>query len=286
MSLNIQLPKTVAIKVGDQVVTLKAFDATEPEQHLAEQAVNIIASGPSVAELSLAELQHCPTIFVNGSISLTGQQNFSQVVGYVISDARFIHHKPEILQRYYKGQPLYATLAVLEAIAFHHPEIMLHYHDAMRILYPVNRPWGVKSNHALDSKLPASYQWLNKNESLSCFSDDSNFVIINRYQPAPIGVSLNISHGFVEAGTVAYVATQLAFARSASVIHLYGIDLLNNHQPRFYEHPENSAPTKLDEVTKERIVPSFNLLGRVYKEQGVSVINHSRISKALFATLG
>ena len=94
-----------------------------------------------------------------------------------------------------------------------------------------------------------------------------------------------MSHGFVEAGTVAYVAAQLAYAREAAAIHLYGIDLLNSNQPRFYENKHNSAPSKLDKAISDRIVPSFNLMGQVYREHGVSVINHSPISKDLFSEL-
>ena len=196
-----------------------------------------------------------------------------------------MHHKPDILQKYYKGQPLYATLAVFEALAATQPKIMQRYHSAMRILYPVDRPWGVKSNKATCSQLAAKYQWLHNKQSLSCFSDNTNFVIAGTHQSIAIGVSLNVTYGFVEAGTVAYVATQLAFARNAGIIHLYGIDLLNSSQPRFYENSANSAPSKLNETTNNRIVPSFNLLGKVYREQGVPVINHSRISKDLFDNL-
>ena len=117
---------------------------------------------------------------------------------------------------------------------------------------------------------------------MAYFSTDPNFVIDGSHKPMAIGVSLNITCGFVEAGTVAYVATQLAFSRHASVINLYGIDLLNSHQPRFYENDDNSAPSKLAQTMTDRIVPSFNLLVNVYKQHGVVVINHSPISKALF----
>lgn len=285
MTLNIELPAAVDFNIGNKTVTIQAFDAKEVKQDLGRQPVNIIASGPSIADLSISTLQDSPTIFVNGSISLTALYHFNHVVGYVISDARFIRHRPEVLRHHYKGQPLYATIAVFEAIATSQPEILHRYHGAMRILYPVDRPWAVKSNEATESKLPAKYQWLSKKKPLSNFSDNNHFVIAATRRSTAIGVSLNISHGFVEAGTVAYVAAQLAFARCAGEIHLYGIDLLNNNEPRFYENSENSAPTKLDEVTNDRIVPSFDLLGKVYKEQGVPVINHSPVSKDLFTTL-
>ena len=282
MVLNLALPPTADFVINNQLVTITAFNASEAQQNLQGQAVNIIASGPSIAELTFSTLQDTPTIFVNGSISLIGQHDFTKVIGYVISDARFIHHQPEILQQYYKGQPLYATLAVFEAIAVTHPKIMSDYHNAMRILYPVDRPWGVKSNQSLLSRLTFKNKWLHKKKPLSYFADNDYFTIDTNHKPTAIGVSLDITHGFVEAGTVAYVATQLAFARQAGAIHLYGIDLLNSRQPRFYESINNSAPSKLDKAVHERIVPSFDLLIKTYKSHGVPVINHSPISQSLF----
>ena len=283
MALSLALPPTADFAINGQLITIKAFNASEAQQSLHGQAVNIIASGPSIADLAFSALQDMPTIFVNGSISLIGEHNFTAVVGYVISDARFINHQPEILREYYKGQPLYATLAVFEAMAVTYPEIMCTYHHMMRILYPVDRPWGVKSNQSLLSKLSFKNKWLHKRKPLSCFTDNDHFIIEASHKPAAIGVSLDITYGFVEAGTVAYVATQLAFSRQAAAIHLYGIDLLNSSQPRFYESAQNSAPSKLNKAVHERIVPSFDLLANVYKSHGVSVINHSPISQSLFS---
>ncbi len=282
MELTLQLPPTVKFDIDNQLITICAFDAHQVEQNLHKQAVNIIASGPSIADLAFSELLDSPTIFVNGSISLLAQHNFTQVVGWVISDARFIQHQPEILKKYYVGQSLYATLAVFEAMAVSQSTIMCTYHESMRILYPVDRPWGVKSNKLWFSKLSFKKKLLNKKKPLPYFANDPNFVIDSHHKPDPIGVSLDVTYGFVEAGTVAYVAAQLAFSRQASAIHLYGIDLLNSNQPRFYENNDNSAPSKLDKAVTDRIVPSFNLLGSTYKAHGVPVINHSPISKDLF----
>ena len=282
MVLNLALPPTADFVINDRLITIKAFNASETQQNLQGQAINIIASGPSINVLNFSELQDTPTIFVNGSISLIGQHDFTRVVGYVISDARFINHQPEILQKYYKGQPLYATLAVFEAMVVTRPDILRNYHDAMRILYPVDRPWGVKSNQSLLSKLTLKNKWLQRKKPLSYFADSDHFMIDTSHKPAAIGVSLDITHGFVEAGTVAYVATQLAFSRQAGAIHLYGIDLINSSQPRFYESANNSAPSKLDKAVHERIVPSFDLLIKTYKSHGVPVINHSPISQSLF----
>lgn len=285
MALYLRLPATAGFNIDNELIVISAFNANEAEQSLLGQDVNIIASGPSVQQLSLSELLDTPTIFVNGSISLTEHHAFGHIAGYVISDARFINHQPEILRQYYTGQPLYATLAVFEAMATAHPDIMRTYHHAMRVLYPVDRPWGVKSNKLSFNKLIFKKKRLNKKMPLSYFINHPNFVIDSSQSATEIGVSLNVTHGFVEAGTVAYVATQLVFSRHAATIHLYGIDLLNSDQPRFYENNHNRAPSTLNKVMNERIVPSFNLLGRTYKTHGVAVINHSPVSKSLFDDL-
>lgn len=285
MALYLRLPATAGFNINNELIVISAFNANEAEQSLLGQDVNIIASGPSVQQLALSELLDKPTIFVNGSLSLTGRHQFTHVAGYVISDARFINHQPDILRQYYTGQPLYATLAVFEAMATTHPDIMRTYHHAMRVLYPVDRPWGVKSNKLSFNKLIFKKKRLNKKMPLSYFINHPNFVIDSGHSSTEIGVSLNVTHGFVEAGTVAYVATQLAFSRHAATIHLYGIDLLNSDQPRFYENNHNRAPSTLSKVMNERIVPSFNLLSRSYKAHGVAVINHSPVSKSLFDDL-
>ena len=285
MALYLRLPATAGFNIDNELIVISAFNANEAEQSLLGQDVNIIASGPSVQQLSLSELLVTPTIFVNGSISLTEHHAFNHIAGYVISDARFINHQPEILRQYYTGQPLYTTLAVFEAMATTHSDIMRTYHHAMRVLYPVDRPWGVKSNKLSFNKLIFKKKRLNKKMPLSYFINHPNFVIDSSQSATEIGVSLNVTHGFVEAGTVAYVATQLAFSRHAATIHLYGIDLLNSDQPRFYENNHNRAPSTLNKVMNERIVPSFNLLSRSYKAHGVAVINHSPVSKSLFDDL-
>jgi hypothetical protein len=285
------LPNTVKIKAGNQLIDIQAFNAQQAEQSLSQQSVQILASGPSVAELTFTdEILAMATIFVNGSLSLLGQHDFKSVVGYVISDARFVNHQTDILTKYYQGQPLYATLAVFEAIAASQPEIFIRYHESMRVIFPVDRPWGVQVNKPWHGRLPLAAKlfdkhWLNRKKPLAEFASHPSFVIDSQSQPQAIGVSLDMSHGFVEAGTVAYVAAQLAYAREAAAIHLYGIDLLNSNQPRFYENKDNSAPSKLDKAISDRIVPSFNLMGQVYREHGVSVINHSPISKDLFSEL-
>lgn len=281
------VPKSIDITVNDQVIAIKTFDSGEDQQNLNGQAVNIFASGPSISEIKFSQdLLATPSIFVNGSLSLLNQHLFNNVVGYVISDERFIKHKPDFLVNTYKGQPLYATVSVVEVIAHYYPEVIEQYQKSIRIIYAVDRPLEnlTQTKPKNSWKKISNLFKIRKNEriALDDFSNHPNFVIDSKQTYIPIGVSLDITYGFVEAGTVAYVATQLAFSRHASVIHLYGIDLLNSHQPRFYEGKHDNAPSKLDKAISDRIVPSFDLLGKVYKEHKVAVINHSSVSASLF----
>ena len=63
------------------------------------------------------------------------------------------------------------------------------------------------------------------------------------------------------------------------------MDLINTHQPRFYENQQNQAPCKLDKAVESRIVPSFDFLAAQYKHHNINVFNASDISKNLFEHL-
>lgn len=283
---------SVDIAINERIIKIKTFNSAEEKQNLDGQPVNIFASGPSISDVDFKKpLLDAASIFVNGSLSLLDTHPFSQVVGYVISDERFIKHQLSLLKNNYTGQPLYITINVLEAIARYHPKLIEQYHDSIRVIFAVDRPlnnselFKIKSKNNLQKLFARATKPKKTKLALTHFAQHPNFVIENQHTAQPIGVSLDITHGFVEAGTVAYVAAQLAFSKGAGSIHLYGIDLINSNQPRFYESKDDNAPSKLNKAITDRIVPSFNLLGRVYREHGVSVYNHSPVSKKLFDEL-
>ncbi|WP_296405316.1 hypothetical protein [Psychrobacter sp.] len=277
--------KSINVNIDDKLLTIDVFRKHNIPINLESDSINIFASGPSVANIDFNDsITSLPSMFVNGSLSLLNKHPFSNVIAYVISDERFINNNPEILKQHYTGQPLYITQPVLEAIKVDLPNIINQYHHAIRVIYPVDRPLMNHKSSLLNS-LPLISKVINKKLSLLEFKDHPDFVIDSSNYPKPIGVSLNVEHGFVEAGTVAFVAAQLAFTLGASEINLYGIDLINSNQPRFYESNDNVAPCKLDKAVTERIVPSFDLLAKEYKKHKVGIINHSPISKALFNDL-
>ncbi|MBW4015149.1 hypothetical protein HG534_02385 [Moraxella osloensis] len=269
-----KLPNNISIAIVDS-----EFDNTYltlPPQ----KSVNILASGSSIHSANLNKISQQPCIFVNGSIELMETYDFQQPVAYVITDPRFIRHNLAILQNRYHGQcPLYITQAVLEKLADTDRNLIKKYVQHLRLIYSVERPIRQPSKHFL-----AKFFRKNNKRLLMDFANHPQFVI-EGHGDTTIGVSLDISHGFVEAGTVAFVATQLAYRLGFSEIHLYGIDLINAHEPRFYENVQNSAPSKLAPAIYNRIVPSFDLLASVYQQQGVMVYNHSPVSKDLFKNL-
>ena len=279
-------PKHIDLKTSNGNYSIKTFDKQAMSQGLKGLSVNIFASGPSITEVKFEdELLTNPSIFVNGSLTLTAEHDFTNIVAYVISDERFIKHNSEILDQYYTGQPLYITKPVVEAIAINLPSIIEKYQDSIKVIYPVDRPLITNDKSSLLRSLPLINKIGNKKLSLADFTDHPDFVIDTSSYPKPIGVSLNIEQGFVEAGTVAFVAAQLAYTLGAKQINLYGIDLINSNQPRFYERQDNAAPCKLDKAVTDRIVPSFNLLGKVYHQHGITVKNRSPVSANLFSKI-
>ncbi len=245
--------------------------------------VNIFASGPSIADLNIDDsLLRLPSIFVNGSLSLISQHKFTNMAAYVISDERFIKHNAEILEQFYTGQPLFITQPVIDMIAIKLPNLIKQYHEFITLIYAVDRPPSTDTKPNLLKSIPLLNKVVKKKLSLNDFKDNPDFVIDSVNYPQPIGVSLNIENGFIEAGTVAFVAAQLAFSMGASEIHLFGIDLINSSEPRFYESNDDRAPCKLDKAISNRIIPSFNLLSKEYKKREVNVFNHSPVSRLLF----
>lgn len=243
-----------------------------------QKSIHIFASGSSISRVNFSEtLLAQPAIFVNGSITLSDQHKFESIVAYVISDARFIDHAPQIFAAHYRGQPLFITQPVLEKILALELDLFDQHLENIYLIQPIDRPLSNPKANVL-SKIFAR-----KKLNISDIADPE--IILDLQNKPVLGVSLNICKGFVEAGTVAYVATQLAYGLGACSIYIYGMDLINANQPRFYENDKNQSPCKLDKAVENRIIPSFDLLATQFKQNNVDVFNASDISKNLFVNL-
>ena len=134
-------PKHIDIKTSNGSYSIKTFDKQNMSQNLKALSVNIFASGPSIANLKFEDdLLSSPSILVNGSLTITAEHDFTNIVAYVISDERFIKHNAEILENFYTGQPLYITKPVIEAIAVNLPHLIEKHQHSITIIYPVDRP--------------------------------------------------------------------------------------------------------------------------------------------------
>lgn len=246
---------------------------------LVDKTVNILASGSSINQVDFSKICEQPCLFVNGSIELTQRYVFIQATGYVISDPRFIRHNLAILQTCYHAQcPLLITQSVLLELAKKCPEFICQFYPNIYLIFAVDRP--ILAIKKLGWLMTLKQKLFDKKCSLANFVQSPHHIIKDN-----IGTSLDIRQGFVEAGTVAFVATQLAFSMGFKDIRLFGVDLINASEPRFYENHQNTAPSKLEVAIYNRIVPSFDLLATTYSQQGVTVGNASPISKDLFTFL-
>ncbi|WP_434353968.1 hypothetical protein VH441_02770 [Psychrobacter sp. HD31] len=242
------------------------------------QTVHILASGSSITQVNMIKICQQPSIFVNGSIQLFADYQFNQPVAYVISDHRFIEHNVSLMMQYYNGQcPLFITQSVLENLQKFASDYLTAISDNIHLIHnfqkPINRN---KTNFFEKIRKKLSHPNVN-NQFIKLKQPNSSKKLI--------GVSTDIRHGFVEAGTVVFVATQLAYTMGFKSIYIHGMDLLNTHQPRFYENQKEQAPCKLDKAVTNRIVPSFDFLAEVYQQQDVKVYNGSPISKGIFDNL-
>lgn len=247
------------------------------------KVINIFASGPSIKDVDFTtELLAQPALFVNGSLSLMGQYQFAQPVAYVVTDARFIQHNLPVLLAHYQGMLFCLTLPVLQALIAAAPDVVMRFKPNLRLIFAIDRPIVRASRRKILAWLARMPEFTVQKAALRQ-TDLSTQTFVMDWQHDPvIGVSLDITQGFVEAGTVAYAAAQLAFGLDPSVVHLYGVDLLNTQQPRFYESADTTAPIMLDKAVANRIVPSFDWLKHVYAKHGMALVNQSPISQGLF----
>jgi KDO transferase-3 len=99
------------------------------------------------------------------------------------------------------------------------------------------------------------------------------------FRQRPLGFSRDMSEGFFDARTVAYLTLQLAYHLGFSKVFLVGVDL-NEKSGRFYEQREGiNSPCGLDQHYYTRILPSFELMSKKVIGDGFRVYNLSQCSR-------
>lgn len=218
--------------------------------------LSIIATGPSVKDLTLSKLSGMSTLGVNGAYTLMGSINFDY---YVIVDRGFVEKKPELVLAILanKGLILFTTVLCLnEMLKFVTVEnISCRLAIVEDIRYRI-----------FDKSIPS-------NKCADFFSGCNEFLFDSKNKH--IGYSKDIRKGIVDAGTVTYWALQIAFYLGGKDIFIAGLDMNNFSKPRFYEDEANKLPSFLEGNYETLIYPSFLYASGVMKDENCKVYNLS-----------
>lgn len=216
-----------------------------------DETVHVLASGPSLNSAPLYKLKGERKVYVNGAIRVCQEAG----AVFVVCDPRFVRHQPDLWIEL-TGLVCFLTTEVIQAIDEQYPAFL-----------KVNQIVLIHNTNDRMLRHP-SIRWRDEQVFLSDKNDK-------------IGMSLDLAQGFFEAGTVTFAAAQLANYMGVRQIVIHGMDVLNAHEPRFYESQSHQAPSRILEG-KDRIISSFDFLASQFAKRGVLLQNASPISKDVF----
>lgn len=216
-------------------------------------AVFIIASGISAREFPIQAFAHVPMITMNGAISLfkgTGIKPYF----YICTDMSFPSQQPEFFDH---------AMQISQRVA-----LWAEYARRTNA-----RPKG----QLYTLKRAPKQTWLDY-----LFRSNKNLVqsqSLLGHRAKSIGFSKNLSEGFYDARTVAYLALQLAHHLGFDKVILVGVDL-DQSIGRFYEKPDSVlSPCGLDQHFHTRILPSLRLMKKKVMGERFAVYNLSQNSR-------
>lgn len=216
-------------------------------------AVFIIASGMSAKSFPLEQFAHVPMITMNGAISMFLNTDVKPCF-YACTDKSFSEQQPSLFK--------YA-LAASRRVALWEDHARSSGIRPAGQLYPLTK-----------AKKPS---WLDvvRGKHAALVADHS----LPGFHQRPIGFSKDMSEGFFDARTVAYLTLQLAYHLGFSKVFMVGVDL-NEKSGRFYENRmSTNSPCGLDQHYYTRILPSFELMSRKVIGDDFRVYNLSDCSR-------
>lgn len=216
-------------------------------------AVFIIASGISAREFPIQAFAHVPMITMNGAISLFKGTDIKPYF-YICTDMSFPSQQPEFFDH---------AMQISQRVA-----LWAEYARRTNA-----RPKG----QLYTLKRAPKQTWLDY-----LFRSNKNLVqsqSLLGHRAKSIGFSKNLSEGFYDARTVAYLALQLAHHLGFDKVILVGVDL-DQSIGRFYEKPDSVlSPCGLDQHFHTRILPSLKLMKKKVMGERFAVYNLSQNSR-------
>ncbi|MGY2193822.1 lipopolysaccharide biosynthesis protein [Pseudomonas pergaminensis] len=248
-------PAAQAHRSGPRVSNNGELDlhAFESCRNTESGAVFIVASGLSAQSFPVEKFAHVPMITMNGAISMFLDTDVKPYF-YACTDRSFSEQQPALFKH---------AMAVSQRVALWEDHARSSQARPTGRLYPLTK-----------AKRPS---WLE-----SVLGKHSALVVNHPLLPSrerPLGFSKDMSEGFFDARTVAYLAIQLAFHVGFTQVFLVGVDLDQN-AGRFYENRDTTnSPCGLDQHYFTRILPSFELMSAKVMGNDFMVYNLSDTSK-------
>lgn len=224
----------------------------------------IVGSGPSIVQNELSLLPPESAILLNGAISLWGDE-IATPFAIAVEDERFIWRHFELLKTKVAAKrdvPCLFSVEVLRAICEIEPDFLVG--RIIVLIDDIRKPYGLRRRR---------------------FDVIQSFDFIRRDAESNAGLSFDPDRGLFRGGSVAVTALQFALYCAPKTIGLFGIDISNAHQPRFYETKGKSATSGIA-LAEARIVAHFVLARDVAIERGIKLANYSPVSALIGAGFG
>lgn len=220
----------------------------------------IVASGPSINQITFKHSPYIPSLGVNGAYSLKNKVVFNF---YVITDIHFFSQRPDIVKQIISDKDLLLFVQVDGLVKilnlFGYNSILCQIsliEDAFKLTY---EPLNTLSELEKDPK---------RNKSIYFYHNDTK-------EHEPLAFETNIMHGVFPAKTVVYWALQISAYLGFNKLYLAGVDLNNFHLPRFYETKDDITYSQLELDFEKNILPAFEHASVVMKKLKKEVINMS-----------
>nr|WP_314613993.1 lipopolysaccharide biosynthesis protein [uncultured Pseudomonas sp.] len=242
-----------------------AFSSFEACRNTQKGPVVILASGASAKHFPMGEFAHLPVIAMNGSIALTAASGVKPFF-YVCTDKSFRQQQPALFAQAMRDSQRVA----LWPEQFANTDI-----PSDTQCFPLRK-----------AEIPGLFDSLRGHGGSHVCSRT-----LWSKRARSIAFSKDLSTGFYDARTVAYVALQLAYHLGFEQVLLVGVDL-DQSVGRFYEEEGaegERSPCGLDQHWDSRILPSLTLMAREVVNEHFRVYNlsaTSRIPQAVIPKIG